>query len=92
MAGGQAGPAVPPRSHPSPPAPLCPQHGFLAIATMTTELTSTSLYCFLNKLPLPWTNIVLQSLAYLLLVQSLHATLTAMEPNRRKIKTTQKLR
>lgn len=95
-AGGQAEPAMPPRSHPSPPAPLCPQHGLLATATAATglkqELTSTSLYCFLNKLPLPWTNIVLQSLAYLVLVQSLHATLTAMEPNRRKIKTTQKLR
>lgn len=84
------------QGQPPPPAPLCPQHGLLATATVTTglkqELTSTSLYCFLNKLPLPWTNIVLQSLAYLVLVQSLHATLTAMEPNRRKIKTTQKLR
>lgn len=43
----------------TPPSPLqspcCHQCGH----ALKQEVTSTSLYCFLNKLPLPWTNIVL---------------------------------
>lgn len=75
LQGGQAEPAVPRDPSPKEMAlvsPLCPlaraQH-FVPISgsslpsspghRLKQELTSTLLYCFLNKLPLPWRNIVL---------------------------------
>lgn len=59
-AGRRAEPATSPRLQLVPAAPSVPPRGVLAaVGRLKPELTSTSLYCFLNKLPLPWRNIVL---------------------------------